>query len=381
MIRRIKEWLLEYHKERGFVWYESFPLITDDPTVLFVNATITPFKNFFTDSCIIPHNYALIQRCLRVGGGATQFEEARVNANHSSLFEMFGSGLFNYSCQLAVKYFLDMLLCIGLSKEKILFTIPQNTEFEKSLIECGISESSVFVIEKNGEFWQEWHFGKNELVGKGLTAIYSRSTKKVVSIEDMASNSGSFLEIGNLIEIFGNADGKNTTSISRKGFEVGIGVERLACVLQERTLYEIVPYSSLAEVIRVQLEFYGGEFDFGTIRLLTDCLRSINALIQGGLRPGNKLHAFVLRKLIRLALETIWISVGRIFSPMAIIDDFAKADVPENARLITGVVHEEERAFLTVLIKGKKIIADNPSLSSEVLRSTYGIRQSLVPLL
>ena len=84
MIIEIKNTLLEYHCTRGFVMYDTFPLISNDPAVLFTNATITPFKHFF-DGDVVPHNYALAQRCLRVGGGAGELETARINPNYSSL--------------------------------------------------------------------------------------------------------------------------------------------------------------------------------------------------------------------------------------------------------------------------------------------------------
>jgi alanyl-tRNA synthetase len=69
-VKGIKELLVEFHRKRDYKIFGSFPLISKDPTVMFVNATITPFKLWFVDDCINPENYPLIQGCLRVGGAA-----------------------------------------------------------------------------------------------------------------------------------------------------------------------------------------------------------------------------------------------------------------------------------------------------------------------
>lgn len=382
MIKQIKESLLAYHQARGFTLYESFPLVTDDPTVLFTNATITPFKHIFGDRDATPHNYALVQRCLRVGGGAGELETARADPNYSSFFEMFGSGLFNCSHRAATKYFLDMLVHIGLPKAKLRFTVPETTMFATALVECGVDESSIFAINENSEFWQEWRFGKDGLIGKGITAIYANDDVRVVSIDEMANAPQSFVEIGNLIHVYGKAEGERVVSILHEGFDVGMGVERLAIILQGKTLYELAPFCQLIEVVAKHIKVLGGkDADSGTLRIVVDHLRSINALIQEGLGPGNKQQAFVLRKLIRSLLETLWLSVGRIISSVEIVRAFAELDVSGSTALVTKIVCEEERIFRMTLERGRNVLTKNPLLDPEVLKGTYGIRQSLLPLL
>lgn len=381
MIQKIKESLLAYHRAQGFTLYESFPLIIGDPTVMFTNATITPFKHFFGDHNVIAHNYALVQQCLRVGGGAGELETARVDPNHSSLFEMFGSGLFDCSYHTAVEYFLDMLVYVGLPKANLRFTVPETTMFATTLVECGVDESSIFTIKENSEFWQEWCFGTNGLIGKGITAIYANNAMQVISLDEMANAPQSFVEIGNLIHVYKKAAGRRIVYTPRGNFDVGMGVERLALILQGKTLYKLAPFCELMKVIAKHIKILGcDDLDSGTLRIMTDYLRSINILIQEGLRPGNKRQAFVLRKLIRLLLEVVWLSIGRIVSLVDIIHSFAKIDIPDSAILITKVVCEEERVFRRALERGKRINAKNPSLNSKILKETYGIRESLLSL-
>jgi len=381
VIIEIKNTMLEYHRTQGFVLYDTFPLVSNDPTVLFTNATITPFKHFF-DGDEKPHNYALVQRCLRVGGGAGGLETARINPNYSSLFEMFGSGLFGCQHREAIEYFIGMLVSVGLPRKNLRFVVPEAGPFSTALLAHGIAESSIFTIRENGEFWHEWRFGKDGLIGSGLTVVFARNNKKSTSIDEMVANHETFVEIGNLIHVYGRVSGNEILPIPHEGFDVGMGVARLAIILQNKTLYELPSFNGLIEVAATQMASLANKsVDSGTLRVIVDHLRSINALVREGLRPGNKQHAFVLRKLIRSLLEIIWVSAGRIVSLTGIISTFAQHDTPDTASLVESVVSEEERTFHKVLKQGRRILAKNPGFNPETLRDTYGIRQSLIPLI
>ncbi len=381
MIVEIKNTLLEYHRTWGFVMYDTFPLISNDPTVLFTNATITPFKHFF-DGDVVPHNYALVQRCLRVGGGAGELETVRINPNHSSLFEMFGSGLFGCQHREAVEYFIGMLVSVGLPRKNLRFVVPEANPFSAALLAHGVAESSIFTIKENGDFWHEWCFGKNGLIGNGLTVVFARNNMEAKSADEMAANHETFVEIGNLIHVYGRVSGNEILPIPHEGFDVGMGVARLAIILQNKTLYELSPFNELTEVVAAQMASLANKsVDSGTLRVIVDHLRSIDALIQEGLRPSNKQHAFVLRKLIRSLLEITWVTAGRIVSPTGMVSTFARYDTPDTAPLVESVVGEEERTFRKVLEQGRRVLAKNHGLDPETLRDTYGIRQSLIPLI
>lgn len=377
----IKRALIGYHRDLGFVLYDTFPLISDDPTVLFTNATITPFKHFF-DSEIIPHNYALVQRCLRVRGVVGEMETARANPNYCSLFDMFGSGLFGCDHKEAVVYFIGMLAAVGLPVRNLRFVVPESGHFFDALRASGVAKSSIFTINKNGGFWQEWRFGKNGLIGSGLTAVFARDNAEAKSVDEMVVDPETFVEIGNLIHVYGKISDNDTLPILHDGFDVGMGTDRFAIILKDKTLYELQPYKGLTEVVITQMDLLtGNSVDIGTIRLVVDHLRSINALVQEGLLPGNKQHAFILRKLIRSLLEIVWVSAQRIISPMEMVSAFARHDAHGIATTVANIVSEEEHTFRKVLEQGHNVLAKNPGLDPETLKSTYGIRQSLIPLM
>lgn len=381
MIIEIKNALLEHHRRIGFALYDSFPLISSDLSVLFTNATITPFKHFF-NGVGVPHNYALAQRCLRVGGGAGELETARANPNYSSLFEMFGSGLFGCRYQEAVEYFIGILTFVGLPVRNLRFIVPASGHFSEALLALRVPKSSIFPITKNEEFWHEWRFGRNGLVGSGITAVFARGGKEARSVDEMASIHESFVEIGNLIHVYGKDNSGNIVSIQHEGFEVGVGIERLAIILENKKLYELSPFNELLNVVESQMSALAEkDIDQGTLRVMVDHLRVIDALVLEGLRPGNKQHAFVLRKLIRFMLEIVWVTAGKIVSPTGLVMAFSNSDMPGIAPLVVDVVGGEERIFRRVLEQGHKIIAKNPTMDPETLRDTYGIRQSLIPLI
>lgn len=381
MIIDIKEVLLEHHRKLGFVLYDTFPLISNDPSVLFTNATITPFKHFF-DGDDVPHNYTLVQRCLRVRGWSGELETVRANLNYSSLFEMFGSGLFGCEHREAVEYFIGMLSFVGLSTENLRFIVPASSHFSKALLAMGVDESSIFPIVENGEFWHEWRFGRNGLVGSGITAVFAHGGKKAKSVDEIVTDHISFVEIGNLIHVYGKDSNGEVAPIQHKGFEVGIGVERLAIILENKTLYELSPFNELLNVVELQMFALTKEdVDQGTLRVMVDHLRAIDALVLEGLRPGNKQHAFVLRKLIRSMLEIVWITAGKLVSSTDLVMAFSNSDMPGIASIVTDVVGEEECLFRRVLERGRKVLAKDPALDPVTLRDTYGIRQSLIPLI
>lgn len=382
MNQQLKKSLIEYHRARGFVLYDSFPLVGNDATVLFTNATITPFKRFFEDKSVVPHDYALIQRCLRVGGGAGGLDTAQSDPNYSSLFEMFGSGLFNSSYPAAVDYFLGMLGCTGLPIGHFRFTVPENSAFDEALRKNGVPSSSIFALQANGEFWQEWRFGKDGLVGKGLTAIFARENRPANSINVMLSNPAAFVEIGNLIHIYGKVADEEIVPAAHEGFEVGIGMGRLAIALEDKTLYALSPLRELMGVVVESLRtLVQKDLDIGDLRVIIDHLRSIGVLIQEGVKPGNKQQAFILRKLIRSLLEKVWLFSERAVSLAGVISAFAELDSPQHSALVAEIISQEERIFQETLERGRVLLAKNPSLLPEVLKSTYGIRESLLPLI
>jgi len=373
--------LLDYHRARQFKIYGSFPLISDDPSLIFTNSTITPFKSLFL-SKDRPHNYALVQQCLRVGGGAGDPSLALHSPNYSSFFEMFGSGLFGYDHNEAVEYFVGMLTHVGISFNNLHFTVPKNSPFHGALLGLGVEPAQIYPIEENGNFWHAWRFGKNGLLGSGVTAVYVPSGSNVQSVQNLAALPDVNIEIGNLIHIYGRENDGRIEAIPNEGFEVGMGSARLAIILERKSLWELPSFIEVLNAVADSLaKLLGGQADFGLVRLVTDHLRTISVLIMSEVKPGNKREEFVLRKMIRTYSEHIWLEAGQIKSSAPVVRNFIEIFMPLVTNRVVEVIDAEETQFRKVLDKGAEVIQKNSNLDPAQLMSTYGIRPQLMPLL
>jgi alanyl-tRNA synthetase len=387
-VREIKRVLLGFHKGRGYRIFEAFPLASTDPTVMFVNATITPFKPWFVDGSIHPDNYALIQGCFRMGG-ANELNVVGTNPYYFTFFEMFGSGTFRITHDEAVSYLLELLSVFGIEKERLYFTISVSEEFYTALKRSGIRETRIFQLRENKYFWQEWKFGVPGPVGHGLTVIFSRSSEEAQSVEQLADDQDRYVELLNLIYVHSQilSDGR-VVPIANPGFDLGVGIERLAAVLQGCDSYHIDTIFPLVQAVNDFLSDQKGKPDDTIARICADHFRAIYVLLAQGLLPSNKGRGYVLRKLIRRFLETVWLSLGKPTPTLDLIQRLSRVfescgyvvGVSEPAN-ITDELMKEEAALLKILKRGEQIIKKHPGLSPHILHDTYGISKTLMTLI
>ena len=381
-----KSVLLKYHQKKGYEIFKSFPLMLGDSTVMFTNSTITPFKKWFISPSVKPRNYALIQSCLRVGG-ASELVLVGFNPYYHTFFEMFGSGTFAISHIEAVQYLLELIDIFSLGRDRVYFTIPkEEPEFSKALKDNGIEQSHVFALSDNELFWQEWKFGKLGPVGRGLTVVYAR-TNIAQSVREMAEKPDEFVELLNLIHIYGQETNNGAIiSATHPGFDLGVGIERLTAVLQGCNNYQIDTIRPLVEIVHDFLMSQGIKPDESETRACTDHLRAICMLISEGLSPSNKGQGYVLRKLIRRFLEFVWMAIGKIISVEVMAGSFADkfnqssilGNIP--SPMVADVIMKESDTFKQAIIRGRSIVRQRPKISPEVLRDTYGISEGLIHL-
>lgn len=385
LIKEIKLALLDYHKNKGYRVFDSFPLVSSDPTVMFINATITPFKHYFL-SKEQPVNYAFIQRCFRMGG-ASELDLVGINPYYHTFFEMFGSGTFSIGYNEAVSYLLELLDFLAFKQKQVYFVIPREEGFKESLIANNVKPSHIFSLGSKKLFWQEWKFGKFGPVGSGLTIIYSRSSSQIRSLSQIIKGSNEFIELANLINIYGQEmSDESIVPAKNPGFEFAVGIERLAATLQNCNNYQIDTISPLTRLVASFFKEKDCYPDDADIRLLTDHLRGICVLTDEGLKPSNKRHGYVFRKLIRKTLEKSWTTIGQICPIEPLVEQFCyqfnqcseeKISPTKAAELVT----EETKVFLTGIERGKKVLKKNPTISPAVLLDTYGLPQTLIPIL
>lgn len=384
-VKEVKKILLDFHRKIGFQIFESFPLVTDDPTVMFLNATITPFKRLYVTPGVEIHNFALIQKCFRAGGSQS-LRETGYNPSLSSCFEMFGSGIFGIDHYQAVSYLLEALGLLGLEKEKFFFTIPNTGEFEKALVANGITQKKIFEIPENGHFWCNWQFGKHGPTGRGLTLIYSQKDVINPTLRDLSDNEIDFVELLNLIHIYGQEKDGIIIPAANEGFEVGMGIGRVASIIQGVDCYMIDNMRPYVDAVRDFHESHSYDYNIGYCRACADYLFSICLLTQEGVLVSNKGSGYVLRKIIRILIESVWEKLDDTIDFNDLVIKFCcyySYDQDGDKSLgdrIVEMVDFECQSLKKVIRAGRGIIRKNPHITDEVLRDTYGLSESLKKL-
>lgn len=381
--QEIVDGFIDYHRKNGYEIFESFPMITDDPTVMFVNATITPFKGRYINSGELPRNFALIQKCFRLGN-SNEIDSIRTNPFFLTFFEMCGSGMFGVNHDEAVGHVLDLLETFGLCRRELLFTVPDDQEFENALLSNGIDKTKIFTIIENGLFWQSWKFGRMGPVGRGLTAVYSKTTGEI-SLEEMTSKPNLFIDLLNIIHVYGReTENGQIVPITHPGFELGMGLERLIAIMQNTDSYGIDSVKPLVEKVFTFTESRGLNIDMATARVLTNHLRSICVLIDEKVVPSNKKHGYVLRRIIRHFLETTWDNAGCVVPVKELLEAFVAElhscglVIKVSISSILDVIEKEAEALQKAMKAAKTVMRRQPNITAEVLKDTYGLSPILL---
>ncbi len=373
-IGTIKEIFLDYHRGQGFRIHESFPLVADDPTVLFTNATITPFKAMFTGASK-RENFALVQKCLRMGGTGGNVQAARLNPNYTSIFDMLGSGLFDLSQDHAVAYFVDVLTNLGLQKEQLVFTTVAEHGFDSTLLRAGISPQQIRIFKDPRELQHEWSFGEGDLHGCGVVAWYKpdRECQGLTSVS-VLDELARYVQIGRIVHIDGICRGANVETFAHSAYDMGLGLGRIELALTGGCQEFLRPWTSLSRQFKIIIS----GLSEGDAHYMANLYRVIDELVSEGLAPGSKSHGYALRKAIRLLIEESWLQSGALVSMHNVLDSLAGV-APCSAQL-TEAIFREEIALRRMLSGAEEKLSKHGHLSPEELRSTFGIRASLLGL-
>ncbi len=359
---------LEYHRDNGFEIHESFPLVIEDPTLLFTNATITPFKPMFSGELAFT-NFALSQRCLRLGGTGGTPEAARRNTNYTSLFEMLGSGVFEIGHDDAVNYFLDTLDALGLDKQNLIFSSIGGHALNAALAESSLAAEQVRIFDDPGAMQHEWSFGEGDLHGRGIIAWFSETGYQ------NEPELSECIQLGRIVHIDGVTEKGELREFEYNAFDVGLGMSRLELALTGDNEHSMRTWRNLSDQFKSQFE---GITD-GDAHYMANICCVIDELTAEGLVPSKKKHGYALRKMIRSLIETVWLQSGDFVSVKDAMGDFLENAA--NPAIITEAVVSEENALRRILSNITTTKAKNPDLSPAELHATFGIKSSLLQLM
>jgi alanyl-tRNA synthetase len=372
----IRSKFLEYFKSKSHSIVPSAPMvIKNDPTLMFTNAGMNQFKEFFLGNTDPKNNrVADTQKCLRVSGKHNDLEEVGMDTYHHTMFEMLGNWSFgNYFKKEAISWAWELLTEVyGIDKDILYVTIFEGDESEglerdnESYL-CWsqlIAEDRILNGDKHDNFW--------EMGEQGPCGPCSEIHVDLRSEEEKEKQSGAALvnkdhpqvvEIWNLVFMQYNrkADG-HLEKLPSQHVDTGMGFERLCMVLQQKqSNYDTDIFTPLIrEIEAITKTSYGNDEKTDiAIRVIADHIRAVAFSIADGQLPSNTGAGYVIRRILRRAIRYgftfLDVKEPFIFKLVATLSKEMGKAFPElisEKNLITNVILEEERSFLRTLDQG-----------------------------
>ena len=367
-VNELRKMFLEFFESKDHLKMNSFSLVPhNDNSLLLINSGMAPLKPYFTGQEIPPRKrVTTCQKCIRTG----DIENIGKTARHGTFFEMLGNFSFgDYFKTEAIHWSWEFLTeVVGLDADRLYPSIYENDEeaFEIWNKEMGIAAERIFRFGKADNFWEhgagpcgpcsEIYYDRGEKYGCG-------SPECTVGCE-----CDRYMEIWNNVFTQFDNDGKgNYEELSQKNIDTGMGLERLASVVQDvDSIFDVDTIFALRNKV---CEFANTEYKIDaqkdvSIRIITDHIRSATFMISDGIMPSNEGRGYVLRRLIRRAARH-----GRILGINDIFlaklsetviegskDGYPELD--EKKAMIFKVLTEEENKFNKTIDQGLAILAE-----------------------
>lgn len=363
----IRQAYLDFFASKGHLVLDSAPLIPkNDPSLLWINAGMAPFKSYFDGSLEPPkHRITTSQKCIRTN----DIENVGKTARHHTYFEMLGNFSFgDYFKAEAINWAWEFVTeVLQLDTDKLWITIYEDDEeaFEIWHDEVGLAEERIIRMGKKENFWQigtgpcgpcsEIHYDRGEAAGN--------------SAEDVIGGEGDrFLEIWNLVFTqYNYTEAGEYLELPNKNIDTGMGLERVASILQEtETNFETDLIKPLIDQV-VEMTGIPYRKDQTTItayRVIADHIRSVAVAISDGALPANEGRGYVIRRLIRRAARygrKLGFENPFLYKLVAKTAEIVEAVAPElknQLEHVENVVKSEEKSFLQTLAQGLSILEE-----------------------
>ncbi len=357
---------LEYFNGHEHQVVSSSSLVPgNDPTLLFTNAGMVQFKDVFLGSDKRSYSRAASsQRCVRAGGKHNDLENVGYTARHHTFFEMLGNFSFgDYFKEGAIEYGWEFLTgVLQLPPEKLWVTVYEEDDEAADiwLKKIGVDEKRFSRIGAHDNFWQ---MGETGPCGPCSEIFYDHGSSIPGGPPGSPDEDGDrYIEIWNLVFMqFNRAADGTLTPLPKPSVDTGMGLERLAAVLQGvHSNYEIDLFKALikaaAEATRA------GEADNNSLRVIADHIRSCAFLIVDGVIPSNEGRGYVLRRIIRRAIRHGY-KLGqeqpffyKLVKPLVEQMGTAYPELTEAQSRVEKVLQQEEERFALTLDQGMQIL-------------------------
>lgn len=364
----IREAFLSFFAERGHQRVASASLIPgNDPTLLFTNAGMVPFKDVFLGDEQRDYTRATSsQRCLRAGGKHNDLENVGYTARHHTFFEMLGNFSFgDYFKREAIQYAWEFLTgVLQLPADKLWITVftEDDEAYNIWADEIGVPHERIARIGEKDNFWS---MGDTGPCGPCSEIFYDHGPDVWGGPPGTPEEDGDrYIEIWNLVFMQYNRQADGTLlPLPKPSVDTGMGLERIAAVLQHvHSNYQIDMFAAL---IAAAAKVTGtDDLNNKSLRVIADHIRSCSFLIVDGVQPSNEGRGYVLRRIIRRAVRhgsMLGAPVG-FFSQLvnALVEQMGAAypELAQKAQLIATTLGREEEQFAKTLERGMALLND-----------------------
>ena len=393
----IRRGFLDYFASQGHTIVPSAPLVPqNDPTLMFVNAGMVPFKNVFTGLETRPYVTATSsQKSVRAGGKHNDLDNVGYTARHHTFFEMLGNFSFgDYFKEQAIHHAWTLLTSVwGIPAEKLTATVYHTDDEAYGLWTRYLPEERIIRIATKDNFWA---MGDSGPCGPCSEIFYDHGDHIFGGPPGSPDEDGDrFVEIWNLVFMQYEQDANEIVGeLPKKSIDTGMGLERIAAVLQG--VHDNYDTDTFKALIAASTSLTGTDAEGerrASHRVIADHLRSSGFLVADGVLPANEGRGYVLRRIMRRAMRHAHLLGAK--EPLmhrlvpALVAEMGAA-YPELVRaqpLIEATLRQEETQFRKTLDKGLKLLdeatagmGDGDTLAGETafkLYDTYGFPYDL----
>ncbi len=365
----LREKFLSFFESKGHLRLPSFPLVPQgDKSLLLINSGMAPMKKYFTGEEIPPRNrVCTCQKCIRT----PDLERVGHTARHGTFFEMLGNFSFgDYFKNEAIPWAWEFLTSedwLAIPEERLWPSIYEKDEEAFTLWNTviGVPEDRITRLGKADNFWEH---GSGPC-GPCSEIYFDRGEKYGCGSPDCrpGCDCDRFMEIwNNVFSQFNNDGNGNYTELQQKNIDTGMGLERLACVMQGvDNMFEVDSIRKVLDTVcEVAGKTYGKNADNDiSIRVVTDHVRSATFMISDGVIPSNEGRGYVLRRILRRACrhgKLLGID-GRFLPPLAEVAIGESEDayplLKEKHDYILKVISMEEERFNQTIDSGLSILS------------------------
>ena len=390
-LNELREKFLEFFESKGCLRLPSFSLVPkDDNSLLLINSGMAPMKKYFTGEVTPPRKrVTTCQKCIRT----PDIERVGITARHGTFFEMLGNFSFgDYFKREATAWAWEFFTkVLEMPEDKLYVSIYQDDDeaYDIWTKEVGVDPSHMVRLGKEDNFWEH---GSGPC-GPCSEIYFDRGEEKGCGKPDchVGCECDRFVEVWNLVFTqFENDGNGNYTPLDHPNIDTGMGLERLACVIQgvDNLFLVDTVQNIMKHISQITGVKYGeNEKSDVSLRVITDHIRSTTFMIGDGVMPSNEGKGYVLRRLLRRAARH-----GRLLGykePFlykvcdTVINENLTAypELDEKREFITKVIRIEEESFAKTIDQGFKMLqnimnnSEIKSISGEdafKLNDTYG---------